>query len=148
MLKKNHEQLQGNDRYEGYIVELAAEIAKHVGYQYKLKVVTDGKYGARDPETKMWNGMVGELVYGVSRNLFYYFNESTQTCIWAVALAAVKIFLYGRAALSNGVRNHVLPLSMSAEMRAAFWGNRRCRAVVLNWLSLRTRMFLFLIMMS
>lgn len=67
MLKKNHEQLTGNDKYEGYIVELAAEIAKHVGYQYKLKVVSDGKYGARDPETKMWNGMVGELVYGVSR---------------------------------------------------------------------------------
>lgn len=67
MLKKNHEQLSGNEKYEGYIVELAAEIAKHVGYQYKLKIVTDGKYGARDPETKMWNGMVGELVYGVSR---------------------------------------------------------------------------------
>ncbi|XP_060935366.1 glutamate receptor 1a isoform X7 [Limanda limanda] len=64
MLKKNHEQLAGNDKYEGYIVELAAEIAKHVGYQYKLKVVSDGKYGARDPDTKMWNGMVGELVYG------------------------------------------------------------------------------------
>ncbi|KAM7418009.1 hypothetical protein PAMA_017582 [Pampus argenteus] len=64
MLKKNHEMLVGNDKYEGYIVELAAEIAKHVGYQYKLKIVSDGKYGARDPETKMWNGMVGELVYG------------------------------------------------------------------------------------
>ncbi|XP_061690868.1 glutamate receptor 1a isoform X1 [Syngnathoides biaculeatus] len=64
MLKKNHEQLVGNDKYEGYIVELAAEIAKHVGYQYKLKIVSDGKYGARDPDTKMWNGMVGELVYG------------------------------------------------------------------------------------
>ncbi|XP_061581801.1 glutamate receptor 1a isoform X3 [Cololabis saira] len=64
MLKKNHEGLGGNDKYEGYIVELAAEIAKHVGYQYKLKVVSDGKYGARDAETKMWNGMVGELVYG------------------------------------------------------------------------------------
>ncbi|KAK1904303.1 Glutamate receptor 1, partial [Dissostichus eleginoides] len=64
MMKKNHEQLVGNDKYEGYIVELAAEIAKHVGYQYKLKVVSDGKYGARDPENKMWNGMVGELVYG------------------------------------------------------------------------------------
>lgn len=76
MLKKNHEQLAGNDKYEGYIVELAAEIAKHVGYQYKLKVVSDGKYGARDPETKMWNGMVGELVYGVSEQCFvlnYYF---------------------------------------------------------------------------
>lgn len=66
MLKKNHEQLVGNDKYEGYIVELAAEIAKHVGYQYKLKLVSDGKYGAKDPEIKMWNGMVGELVYGVS----------------------------------------------------------------------------------
>ncbi|XP_071373806.1 glutamate receptor 1a isoform X7 [Centroberyx affinis] len=64
MLKKNHEQLAGNDKYEGYIVELAAEIAKHVGYHYKLKIVSDGKYGARDPDTKMWNGMVGELVYG------------------------------------------------------------------------------------
>uniref|UniRef100_A0A3P8SV20 Glutamate receptor n=1 Tax=Amphiprion percula TaxID=161767 RepID=A0A3P8SV20_AMPPE len=64
MLKKHHDQFSGNEKYEGYIVELAAEIAKHVGYQYKLKVVSDGKYGARDPETKMWNGMVGELVYG------------------------------------------------------------------------------------
>ncbi|XP_058253602.1 glutamate receptor 1a isoform X2 [Hemibagrus wyckioides] len=64
MLKKNHEKLVGNDKYEGYCVELAAEIAKHVGYEYKLKIVADGKYGARDPETKMWNGMVGELVYG------------------------------------------------------------------------------------
>lgn len=69
MLKKNHDQLSGNDKYEGYIVELAAEIAKHVGYHYKLKVVSDGKYGARDPETKMWNGMVGELVYGVSAHM-------------------------------------------------------------------------------
>ncbi|XP_060792341.1 glutamate receptor 1b isoform X2 [Neoarius graeffei] len=64
MLKKNHEQLVGNDKYEGYCVELAAEIAKHVGYSYKLELVPDGKYGARDPDTKMWNGMVGELVYG------------------------------------------------------------------------------------
>lgn len=70
MLKKNHEQFQGNDKYEGYCVELAAEIAKHVGYSYRLELVGDGKYGARDSETKMWNGMVGELVYGVSR----YYN--------------------------------------------------------------------------
>lgn len=66
MHKKSYEQLEGNDRYEGYCVELAAEIAKHVGYQYRLQIVSDGKYGARDPETKLWNGMVGELVYGVS----------------------------------------------------------------------------------
>ncbi|MBN3287694.1 GRIA1 protein, partial [Polyodon spathula] len=64
MLKKNHEQYEGNEKYEGYCVELAAEIAKHVGYKYRLEIVPDGKYGARDPDHKVWNGMVGELVYG------------------------------------------------------------------------------------
>lgn len=69
-------QLDGNDRYEGYCVDLASEIAKHVGIRYKLSVVPDGKYGARDPETKTWNGMVGELVYGVSISSMYsdYFS--------------------------------------------------------------------------
>ncbi|XP_063793310.1 glutamate receptor 3 isoform X3 [Pseudophryne corroboree] len=64
MKKKNYEQLDGNEKYEGYCVDLASEIAKHVGIKYKLSIVEDGKYGARDPETKIWNGMVGELVYG------------------------------------------------------------------------------------
>ncbi|XP_073710173.1 glutamate receptor 3b isoform X3 [Misgurnus anguillicaudatus] len=64
MFKKNHMHLEGNDKYEGYCVDLASEIAKHVGIKYRLSIVMDGKYGARDPETKTWNGMVGELVYG------------------------------------------------------------------------------------
>uniref|UniRef100_A0A8B9LNQ0 Glutamate receptor n=1 Tax=Astyanax mexicanus TaxID=7994 RepID=A0A8B9LNQ0_ASTMX len=64
MYKKNHMHLEGNDKYEGYCVDLASEIAKHVGIKYRLSIVMDGKYGARDPETKTWNGMVGELVYG------------------------------------------------------------------------------------
>ena len=65
MMKKNSELLLDNDRYEGYCVDLAAEIAKHCGIRYQLRIVGDGKYGARDAETKIWNGMVGELVYGV-----------------------------------------------------------------------------------
>uniref|UniRef100_A0A673L772 Glutamate receptor n=1 Tax=Sinocyclocheilus rhinocerous TaxID=307959 RepID=A0A673L772_9TELE len=64
MLKKNWEMYEGNDQYEGYCVDLASEIAKHIGIRYKISIVPDGKYGARDPETKIWNGMVGELVYG------------------------------------------------------------------------------------
>uniref|UniRef100_A0A8C2X3G5 Glutamate receptor n=1 Tax=Cyclopterus lumpus TaxID=8103 RepID=A0A8C2X3G5_CYCLU len=64
MLKKNSELFQDNDRYEGYCVDLATEIAKHCGIRYQLRIVGDGKYGARDAETKIWNGMVGELVYG------------------------------------------------------------------------------------
>lgn len=83
MYKKNHEQLEGNERYEGYCVDLAYEIAKHVRIKYKLSIVGDGKYGARDPETKIWNGMVGELVYGVSffNSVFIYFYASQLTKI-------------------------------------------------------------------
>lgn len=68
MLKKNAELFTDNERYEGYCVDLAAEIAKHCGFKYQLKIVGDGKYGARDADTKIWNGMVGELVYGVRRS--------------------------------------------------------------------------------
>lgn len=85
MLKKNWELYEGNDQFEGYCVDLASEIAKHIGIKYKISIVPDGKYGARDPETKIWNGMVGELVYGVSLNgpyldfidyfVFYFYNK-------------------------------------------------------------------------
>lgn len=71
MLKKNWELYEGNDRYEGYCVDLASEIAKHIGIKYLISIVPDGKYGARDPETRIWNGMVGELVYGVRYNISY-----------------------------------------------------------------------------
>uniref|UniRef100_A0A3B3QM70 Glutamate receptor n=1 Tax=Paramormyrops kingsleyae TaxID=1676925 RepID=A0A3B3QM70_9TELE len=63
-IMKNWEMFEGNDQYEGYCVDLASEIAKHIGIKYQISIVPDGKYGARDPETKIWNGMVGELVYG------------------------------------------------------------------------------------
>ncbi|XP_044133817.1 glutamate receptor 1 isoform X3 [Bufo gargarizans] len=64
MYKKNADEFEGNDKFEGYCVELAQEVAKHVGFKYKLEIVRDGKYGARDSDMKAWNGMVGELVYG------------------------------------------------------------------------------------
>lgn len=73
-------QLEGNDRYEGYCVDLASEIAKHVGIKYKLSIVADGKYGARDPETKTWNGMVGELVYGVSGDVMGLTEATRDLC--------------------------------------------------------------------
>lgn len=88
MYKKNHMHLEGNDKYEGYCVDLASEIAKHVGIKYRLSIVMDGKYGARDPETKTWNGMVGELVYGVSAGsflpptiFFLFFNTVECLCM-------------------------------------------------------------------
>ena len=79
-------QNEGNDKYEGYCVDLASEIAKHVGIKYKLSIVPDGKYGARDPETKTWNGMVGELVYGVSSNCIVEEVEARQYFNFCIVL--------------------------------------------------------------
>ena len=56
--------LEGNDRFEGYVADLAKEVAKEVGIQYTIIPVKDGKYGAE--ENGVWNGMIGELMKGVS----------------------------------------------------------------------------------
>ncbi|MGH0189002.1 UNVERIFIED_CONTAM: hypothetical protein FKN15_032936 [Acipenser sinensis] len=71
MLKKNYELLEGNERYEGYCVDLASEIAKHVGIKYKLSVVADGKYGARDSETKIWNDKRRLFMYCRTMQILY-----------------------------------------------------------------------------
>ncbi len=82
MLKKNWEMYEGNDQFEGYCVDLASEIARHIGIRYKIAIVPDGKYGARDPETKIWNGMVGELVYGVRYIQIYQSHTVIYMCIY------------------------------------------------------------------
>ena len=43
MLKKNWELYEGNDQFEGYCVDLASEIAKHIGIKYKISIVPDRK---------------------------------------------------------------------------------------------------------
>ncbi len=51
-----------NDRFTGYAVDLAAALSKTIGFGY---VIMD-KYGNRE-ENGTWNGMIGELLRGVSR---------------------------------------------------------------------------------
>ena len=58
--------LVGNDRYEGYCADLAAEVSKRCQFDYILKLVDDGAYGSFDKDRGSWNGMVGELTTGVS----------------------------------------------------------------------------------
>lgn len=50
---------------EGFCVDLLSEVAKKVGFKYKVQLVKDGVYG-RQEESGNWNGMVGEVVRGVS----------------------------------------------------------------------------------
>ncbi|KAL3227153.1 hypothetical protein MRX96_048812 [Rhipicephalus microplus] len=61
MLKKSARKLEGNDRFEGYCVDLLHEISAMLGFRYRLKLVRDGAYGTRDSQGR-WNGIMRELV--------------------------------------------------------------------------------------
>jgi len=61
MLKEDHETHKGNDRYEGYNVDLLKEISQIVGFKYTIKLVEDGKYGQYDEQRQQWSGLIGEL---------------------------------------------------------------------------------------
>ena len=85
MFKESTEKLVGNDAFEGYAIDLIAEIAKilskliHMKYwllwanlnissefNYTFKWVDDGAYGYKNKETGEWNGLMGELLSQVS----------------------------------------------------------------------------------
>ncbi|XP_068425280.1 glutamate receptor ionotropic, kainate 3 isoform X1 [Clinocottus analis] len=61
MLKKSDKALVGNDRFEGYCVDLLAELASVLGFTYEIRLVPDGRYGSQD-EKGQWNGMIRELI--------------------------------------------------------------------------------------
>lgn len=62
---KENENLTGNDRYEGYCVDLMEKLFTKIGFiPYEIQIVKDGKYG-NPSESGDWNGMVGELLRGV-----------------------------------------------------------------------------------
>ena len=63
MMKKDPDgKRRGNDRFEGYCVDLLAEIAKLLHFNYSIKLVDDGKYGAPEGASGEWTGMVRELM--------------------------------------------------------------------------------------
>uniref|UniRef100_A0A8C6T0I7 Glutamate receptor n=1 Tax=Neogobius melanostomus TaxID=47308 RepID=A0A8C6T0I7_9GOBI len=48
---------------EGFCMDLLSELAKIVGFRYKVHLVKDGYYGRVD-ESGHWNGMIGEVIRG------------------------------------------------------------------------------------
>ncbi|XP_057319643.1 glutamate receptor ionotropic, kainate 2-like [Microplitis mediator] len=49
-------------RYEGYAVDLIHEIAEICKFKYTFQLVPDKQFGIQDPDTKQWNGMIGQLL--------------------------------------------------------------------------------------
>ncbi|XP_017904524.1 PREDICTED: glutamate receptor ionotropic, kainate 1 isoform X3 [Capra hircus] len=61
MYRKSDKPLYGNDRFEGYCLDLLKELSNILGFIYDVKLVADGKYGAQNDKGE-WNGMVKELI--------------------------------------------------------------------------------------
>lgn len=59
MLRESSKSKVGNDRFEGYIVDLIDELSKMLGFKYKFKLVDDNAYGVKN-ESGFWNGLIGE----------------------------------------------------------------------------------------
>ena len=68
VMMHNGKNFTGNDRFYGFCVDMLDRVANEVGFDYILDLVPDKKYGAKDPVTQEWNGMVWQLMKHVSNN--------------------------------------------------------------------------------
>ena len=58
---------KGNDKFEGFMVDLLAKVADEVGFTYKIYIAPDGGWEGYRMEggKKIHTGMIGELIYKV-----------------------------------------------------------------------------------
>lgn len=66
MLKETFETLTGNDRFEGFGIDLIQKLSEMEGFNYTLILREDKQNGAMNPVTKRWSGMIGDLLEHVS----------------------------------------------------------------------------------
>lgn len=65
MLKESANMEIGNDRYEGFGVDIIMELSKKLGFNVTFEESHDA-YGSKDRITKEWNGMLKEIMEDVS----------------------------------------------------------------------------------
>jgi ionotropic glutamate receptor len=68
MRKESSVPLHGNERYEGFGIDLIAELSKELGFNYTFIIREDKKNGEYDETTNEWNGMIGDVINKVGTN--------------------------------------------------------------------------------
>lgn len=53
---------EGNDRYEGYSMDLITEISKILKFNFRFELAEDGMYGNYDPAKGAWNGLIKDIL--------------------------------------------------------------------------------------
>ncbi|XP_028855043.1 glutamate receptor U1 isoform X2 [Denticeps clupeoides] len=62
-IKQDPYTMSKGNQLEGYCMDLLSELAKKLGFKYRVNLVKDGAYGRQD-ENGNWYGMIGEVVRG------------------------------------------------------------------------------------
>ncbi|XP_011645300.1 glutamate receptor ionotropic, kainate 2-like isoform X1 [Pogonomyrmex barbatus] len=62
MLKESSSIMTGNDRYEGFGIDIIYEMSNILGFNYTFEVQTDNAYGSFNNVTQKWNGMLGKII--------------------------------------------------------------------------------------
>ncbi|KAL4716078.1 hypothetical protein ACJJTC_013855 [Scirpophaga incertulas] len=62
MHKESPAILEGNDRYEGFGIELIEELSKMNGFNYTFEIQADGVYGSYDAKSGKWTGMMEKIM--------------------------------------------------------------------------------------
>lgn len=67
---KENEKLEGNERYEGFCVDLLNLTATLLDFKYEIHLVNDNSFGTKIGEhsngTEIWNGLIGEILNGTA----------------------------------------------------------------------------------
>ncbi|KAL1492274.1 hypothetical protein ABEB36_012749 [Hypothenemus hampei] len=64
MLKKTTAQLIGNDRFEGFCIDVIQELSALLGFNYTFIVQEDGKNGNFNRSTHQWDGVIRQIIIG------------------------------------------------------------------------------------
>ncbi|XP_035214148.1 glutamate receptor ionotropic, kainate 2-like isoform X3 [Stegodyphus dumicola] len=62
VMLKSDRNLTGNERFEGFCIDLLRTISDLLGFNYDLYLVPDNKFGAENTTTGEWSGLVKEII--------------------------------------------------------------------------------------
>ncbi|XP_068993638.1 glutamate receptor ionotropic, kainate 2-like isoform X2 [Neodiprion pinetum] len=62
MLKESAREEIGNERFEGFGIDIIHELSKILGFKYIFEVQTDNVYGSKNSKTGEWNGMIKKIM--------------------------------------------------------------------------------------
>ncbi|CAG2058693.1 unnamed protein product [Timema podura] len=62
--KESHTALMGNDRFEGFGIDLIHEISLMLNFNYTFEIQWDNAYGSYNESTKQWSGMLRKVIDG------------------------------------------------------------------------------------